>query len=70
MILEAMLAYVVLSALGLAMVLAVVYSAARLWRSLRRGATSLPHAVRSLTIEPPSGAFNDSRDVWPMPKDD
>ncbi|MBM7490969.1 hypothetical protein JOD64_002191 [Micromonospora luteifusca] len=70
MILQAMVAFVVLPALGLAVVLGVVYSAARLWRSVGRGAASLPRWVRSLTVEPSPGAFNDSRDVWSMPKDD
>lgn len=65
-----MLAFVVLPALGLALVLGLVYSAARLWRSVRRGVASLPRWVRSLTVEPSRGAFNDSRDVWSMPTED
>lgn len=69
-IFEAMFAYVAVLALGLAAVLAVLYSAAWLWRSVRRGAASLPRGIKSLTIEPPPGTLNDSRDVWSMPKDD
>ncbi|MBM0276756.1 hypothetical protein [Micromonospora tarensis] len=70
MIFEAMFAYVAVLALGLAAVLAVVYSVAWLWRLVRRGAAALPRGIKSLTIEPSPGSFNDSRDVWPMPKDD
>ncbi|MEV4212360.1 hypothetical protein [Micromonospora sp. NPDC049662] len=62
---------VLLLALAAAALFALVYVAALLWRGLRRGVTSLPRALKSLTVEPPpGGALNDSRDVWPMPKDD
>ncbi|MEU5948224.1 hypothetical protein ABZ793_22065 [Micromonospora sp. NPDC047465] len=58
-------------AAGLAAALAVVRLATGFWRAIRRGVASLPVALRSLTVEPPpGGAFNDSRDVWPMPRDD
>ncbi|MFG3418193.1 hypothetical protein [Micromonospora sp. NPDC048063] len=64
-------ATVAVSRLGLAAALAVVRLATGFWRATRRGAASLPVALKSLTVEPPSGgAFNDSRDVWPMPRDD
>ena len=68
---QAMFYLAVVVALGLVAVLAVVRLAIWLWHVMRRGATSLPGALRSLTVEPQQGrAFNDSRDVWPMPKDD
>ncbi|WP_439427167.1 hypothetical protein [Micromonospora sp. LA-10] len=78
MIFKLAFACLVLMALGLAAVAAVWYLAAWLWwsvpravASLRGGVTSLPHRMRSLTVERPQGqAFNDSRDVWPMPADD
>ncbi|MGI5523991.1 hypothetical protein ACQEUX_24080 [Micromonospora sp. CA-259024] len=57
-------------ALGLVAVLAAVRLAMWFWGVMRRGAAALPGALKSLTVEPPQGgAFNDSRDVWPMPKD-
>ncbi|MEV1014411.1 hypothetical protein AB0I95_21010 [Micromonospora sp. NPDC049751] len=66
-----MVGLVLLLALVAAALFALVYVAALLWRALRRGVTSLPRALKSLTVEPPpGGALNDSRDVWPMPKDD
>ncbi|MFI0792499.1 hypothetical protein ACH4OY_07355 [Micromonospora rubida] len=65
----AVFAFVVLSVLGLAVALAVVYLAAWLGRSVRRGVASLPRGMKSLLVEPPAGAaFNDSLDVWPMPE--
>ncbi|MEV4691114.1 hypothetical protein AB0K27_08315 [Micromonospora echinospora] len=66
-----MVGLVLLFALGSAAVFALVYLAVWLWQSMKRGVNSLPRALKSLTVEPPpAGAFNDSRDVWPMPKDD
>lgn len=70
-VMTGMVGLVLLFALGSVAVFALVYLVVSLWRSMRRGATSLPRALKSLTVEPPpAGAFNDSRDVWPMPKDD
>jgi hypothetical protein len=64
-------ACLVLMVLGLAAVFAVWYSANWLWWSMKRAVASLPRWARSLTVEPsPGRAFNDSRDVWPMPTDD
>ncbi|MFI5851111.1 hypothetical protein ACIA8B_20805 [Micromonospora chalcea] len=66
-----MLGLVLLVALGSVAGFALVYLVVSLWRLVRRGVASLPRALKSLTIEPsPGGAFNDFRDVWPMPKDD
>ncbi|WP_130404765.1 hypothetical protein [Micromonospora violae] len=71
MIYEVMFNLAVAVALGLVAVLAVVRLTMWFLRAMRRGAASLPGALKSLTVEPPQGrAFNDSRDVWPMPKDD
>lgn len=71
MISEAMFACVAVSALGLAAVLAVVRLATWFWQVMRCGTAFLPPALKSLTVESPSGrAFNDSWDVWPMPKND
>ncbi|MER7439607.1 hypothetical protein [Micromonospora avicenniae] len=69
--LTGMVGLVLLLALGSALLLALVHLAVSLWRSVRRAVLALPGSLKSLTVEPPPGsAFNDSRDVWPMPKDD
>ncbi|MFI6128068.1 hypothetical protein [Micromonospora sp. NPDC051141] len=73
-----LLGWVLIDVLALAAVVAVVCLARWLWRSTRRGAAALPGRLRALpgrlralTEEPPPGpAFNDARDVWPMPVDD
>ncbi len=56
-------------ALGMVAMLAVVRLTMWFLRTMRRSVAALPGALKSLTVEPPQ-AFNDSRDVWPMPKDD
>ncbi|MFI7212424.1 hypothetical protein [Micromonospora maritima] len=62
---------VVLVVLGALVLYAFVRLAVALGWAVRRGVVALPSALRSLTREPsPGGAFNDSRDVWPMPADD
>ncbi|TWJ25801.1 hypothetical protein [Micromonospora endolithica] len=61
----------VLLALCLAALFVVVRLAVWFIGVMARGAASLPAALKSLMVEPPRGeAFNDSRDVWPMPTDD
>ncbi|WP_433551601.1 hypothetical protein ACQP08_29290 [Micromonospora zamorensis] len=70
MILEAMFAYVALSAMGLAAILAVVHFLARLWWHASRGFAPLVRGVRTLTVQPPPGHSVDSREVWPMPEGD
>ncbi|MEU7571359.1 hypothetical protein [Micromonospora sp. NPDC049240] len=80
-----LLGWVLIHVLALAAVVAVVCLARWLWRSTRRGVAALPGRLRALpgrlralpgrlralTVEPPPGAaFNDARDVWPMPVDD
>ncbi|WBC12536.1 hypothetical protein O7600_15200 [Micromonospora sp. WMMA1998] len=58
-------------ALGAVVGHAFVRVAVGVRRAVRSGAIALPSALRSLTREPPlGGAFNDSRDVWPVPADD
>ncbi|PTA45390.1 hypothetical protein [Micromonospora sp. RP3T] len=73
-----LLGWVLIPVLGLAAVVAAVRLARWSWRSTRRGVVALPGRLRAvpgrlraLTVEPPPGpAFNDARDVWPMPADD
>ncbi|MGC4887832.1 hypothetical protein [Micromonospora sp. DT227] len=73
-----LLGWVLIHVLALAAVVAVVCLSRWLWRSTRRGVAALPGRLRALpgrlrsfTVEPPPGAaFNDARDVWPMPVDD
>ncbi|MGW4501642.1 hypothetical protein ACWENR_23905 [Micromonospora sp. NPDC004336] len=70
-VMTGMLGLVLLVVLGSVAVFVLAYLVVSLWRLVRRGVTSLPRALKSLTVEPlPGGAFNDSRDVWPMPQDD
>ncbi|MEU7928522.1 hypothetical protein [Micromonospora sp. NPDC049107] len=48
-----MVGLVLLLALVAAALFALVYVAALLWRALTLGVTSLPRALKSLTVEPP-----------------
>ncbi|MCX4389198.1 hypothetical protein OG777_20015 [Micromonospora peucetia] len=63
--------FLVLPALGLVALVAAAHLVAWLGRSVRRAPAPLGRWARGLTVEPTRGAaFNDSRDVWPMPSDD
>ena len=74
-----LLGWVLIDVLALAAVVAVVCLARWLWQSTRRGGVAalpgrlraLPGRLRSMRVEPsPGTAFNDARDVWPMPEGD
>ncbi|GAA3758441.1 hypothetical protein [Micromonospora maritima] len=71
MIYQLLFHLVVLVALGALVLYAFVRLTVALGRAAWRGTVTLPSTLRSMAREPPpGGAFNDSRDVWPMPADD